>query len=181
MIREDVMRTLLGTAVIALGLCACGDDSEPPPASDTSTTGCGNSVFGSPGCNDTDFGTTGTPTPPPTPPPADTTSSPSDSSSSDDGPSTVGIPDECQVSADCDRGELCVAPFMPEWGPEGKGPHECVTECVVLMDELRWCLDATACCDPEAECTDRGYCVLPGESTGTDDGGEDTEGGSTSA
>ncbi|MEX1361576.1 MAG: hypothetical protein AB1Z98_00495, partial [Nannocystaceae bacterium] len=93
----------------------------------------------------------------------------------DDGFDTVGVPDECAVSSDCPGSELCVAPFDPDLGPQGKGPNECVTECVVLMDELRWCLDATACCDPEAECTDRGYCELPG---GSSDGGS-TDGGST--
>ena len=157
-----------------LGCGGCGDDlpDQQPPATG-STTGCldGCTTTGGPDTTTTgeaeSLDTTGSP--------------PSSSSSSDDGPSTVGVPDECQVSSDCGRGEYCVAPFVPEWGPEGKGPNECVTECVVIMDELRWCLDASACCDPDAVCTDRGYCVYPDEgSTGggsTGDGGSGTTGG----
>lgn len=100
------------------------------------------------------------------------------SSSTTGGPTTVGIPDECQRSSECPDGELCVAPFDQSAGPEGKGAYACVSECVALMDEDRWCADAAACCDPLAECTDRGYCVYPEGSTGSSDG-TDSSGGST--
>lgn len=169
MMGTETMRDL-ATLLLALGLIACGDDLPedvaPPadgcPPSDAScdTTGTGPDPANASTSTSTST-STGSPVPP--------------ASSSDDGFDTVGVPDECAVSSDCPDGELCVAPFDPDLGPEGKGANECVIECVVLMDELRWCLDATACCDPEAECTDRGYCERPG---GSSDGGS-TGGGST--
>lgn len=95
-----------------------------------------------------------------------------ESSSSTTG--TAAPQNECRMSAECDGGMFCVAPFDQALGPEGKGAYACVAECVPLVDEDLWCADATACCDPNAICTDRGYCELPG-SGGTDDtGGSDT-------
>ena len=97
--------------------------------------------------------------------------------SSSGGTTGTGTPqDECRMSSECGRDSFCVAPFDQTLGPEGKGPYACVSECVPLVDEDLWCADATACCDPNAVCTDRGYCELPG-STGTGDtGGSDTGG-----
>lgn len=88
----------------------------------------------------------------------------------------VGPVDECQASDECGGGLFCVAPFDQTLGPKGKGLYACVDACVPLVDEDLWCADATACCDPDATCTDRGYCELPGASTGTDSGtgGSDT-------
>lgn len=169
MMRASIMRSPAPTLLAVLLAAACGDDLPDQPAETMAPPGTSSGGESS---------TTSTPTTSGTSSSDDGTSPPASSSSSDDGPSTVGIPDECDVSGDCAPGELCVAPFDPDLGPEGKGPNECVTECVVLMDELRWCLDATACCDPEAECTDRGYCELPGESTG-DDGSSTSDGGDT--
>jgi hypothetical protein len=145
------------------------------PGPDTTSTGCG-TADGPTNCG---ADTTGAPTT--TGEPGSTTggSTGGSTSDADSGPATVGIPDECDVSGDCAGGEFCVAPFVPEYGPEGKGPNECVSECVVLMDELRWCLDAVACCDPEAECTDRGYCELPGGDTDGSSSGSDSGGSST--
>jgi hypothetical protein len=166
MIRAAIMpslRNTLAPVLLALGAAACGDDLPPSV------------VTGDVGSSSSSTGTTGTST--------STTSGSSSGgpasseeggSTSTSGPSTVGIPDECTVTADCPDGGLCVAPFDQEAGPEGKGPLACVSECVAIMDENRWCADAAACCDPEAECTDRGYCVDP-EDTGT--GG--STGGST--
>lgn len=170
MMRAITMRRLV-PIMLASTLVACGDDI-PDEYMDMDTPIHGSDTGGTTTTSVTTTsttavpdGTTGTPTPA--------------TDSSDEGPATVGIPDECEVSSECGRGEYCVAPFDPELGPEGKGPNECVSECVVIMDELRWCLDASACCDAEAECTDRGYCVFPGESSdsGTGDSG-DTDGGS---
>ncbi|MCX4247900.1 hypothetical protein [Paraliomyxa miuraensis] len=161
------MRTLLAPLVLASLATACGDDlPDPPLGSSSSSTGVSPS--------DTTTGLSGSTS-------TSTTDDTSGASSSSTGFSSVGIPDECTVTADCPRGELCVAPFDQSAGPEGKGPLECVIECVVIMDEDRWCADAAACCDPEAECTDRGYCVYPSDSTGATDSGESTgdTGGST--
>lgn len=157
--------------VVLLGLVAvaCGDDlPDPPDQGGMSSSG-------------TTLGTTGTST-------GDGSASTSTSAapaSSDEGgtttttgPSSVGIPDECTVSADCADGEpFCVAPFDQSAGPEGKGAYECVSDCVMNMDEDRWCADAAVCCDPLAECTDRGYCVEPGSTGGSESSG--SSGGST--
>jgi hypothetical protein len=110
--------------------------------------------------------------------PASSDEGASTTGSSTTGPSTVGIPDECTLSSDCPDGELCVAPFDQSAGPEGKGATECVTVCVMLMDEDRWCADAAACCDPLHVCTDRGYCVDPEQSTGSSDGSGSSGGSS---
>lgn len=93
---------------------------------------------------------------------------------------TTGAPsgDECQASAECGAELFCVAPFDQTLGPNGKGDFACVTECVMQMDEDRWCADVSACCDPDAECTDRGYCEVPG--LGTGDSGGSGSGGSDS-
>lgn len=156
--------------ILSVAVAACGDDlptlegsssSGPFITTSTSTTDDSASTTAAPmpASSDEGVGTTGT--------------------SSTSGPSTVGIPDECLVSSECPDGELCVAPFDQSAGPEGKGAYECVTECVVIMDEDRWCADAAACCDPLAECTDRGYCVYPEESTGSSTDGSGSSGGAT--
>jgi hypothetical protein len=153
-------RACAAAMILSLVTAACGDDlptnegsSSSGPwitSTSTSTTDASASTTAEAAPTSTDDGasTTGTST---------------------GGPSTVGIPDECTLSSDCPDGELCVAPFDQSAGPEGKGATECVTECVVIMDEDRWCADRAACCDPLAECTDRGYCVYPEESTGSSD------------
>ncbi|MEM6990713.1 MAG: hypothetical protein AAF721_09455 [Myxococcota bacterium] len=160
---------LLGAA--ALLLTACPDD-EPGPPLDTegSSTGgeCTNGGVG-PDCG------------PPTTSGPGTTAAVDDAqpdSTSDDGttPAETGA-DECSASSECDP-DFCVAPFDPELGVFGRGPFACVAECVDLQDELRWCADASACCAPDAECTDRGYCELPGMADST--GGDSTSGDSTS-
>jgi len=167
-VRAHIMMVVLGLAAVA-----CGDDlPDPPEAGGMSSSG-------------TTTGTTSTST-------SDSSSSTSTSAapaSSDEGgtsttttgPSSVGIPDECTVTADCVDGELCVAPFDQSAGPEGKGAYECVIECVGPMDEDHWCADAAACCDPLHECTDRGYCVPPEGSTGGSEGSgsSGSTGGST--
>lgn len=83
-------------------------------------------------------------------------------SGSSDGSGTTAWEDECQSSEDCPGGEMCVAPFA---GTD-RGALECVTVCVDVMDESRWCADDAACCSPAAACTARGYCVLDGSDTG---------------
>ncbi len=162
-------------------LTACPRDPEPAPGSDTDSTSTGEE------CSTGNCTSTGADN-------VDTTGgqddAPPDSTASNDDtmPDTGTGADACAVSADC-APDVCVAPFNPKLGVFGRGPFECVAECVVLEDELRWCADASACCDAEAECTDRGYCELPGQadstggdntSTGADDtGGDDTSGGSS--
>lgn len=74
-------------------------------------------------------------------------------------PGTTGAPvgGPCLDSADCAEG-WCVAPFT-----EGEvGSFTCIAECIPLMDESMWCLDASACCEPGAVCSARGLCVEGG-------------------
>lgn len=164
MIYGDTMRRLFGSLVLTASLAACGDDlPDPPPAGVDSTSSTGTLDTTTTGDDPTTTSTTTTG--------VDDTAG---DSTTTHGGGTLGELDDCQTTSDCDPGLLCVAPFDESLGPEGKGLNECVAECVGIMDETRWCADAQACCDPEAECTDRGYCVLPGESTGSDTGGSDT-------
>jgi hypothetical protein len=96
---------------------------------------------------------------------------------------SVGSP--CGRSAECNAGLVCSAPFDGE-----RGEFACVDLCIEQMDEAKWCADASSCCDPDATCTSRGYCVVQSDdgsttgsttaTTSTDDGGGSTsDGGST--
>jgi hypothetical protein len=163
----SVERARIVAVLLGLGAAGCGDDLPDPP-------GAGGSSSSTTGTIDTSTtdGSTSTSTSA-----APASSDEAGTTTGTTGPSSVGIPDECTVSADCVDGEpFCVAPFDQSAGPEGKGAYECVSECVVLMDEDRWCADAAACCDPQAECTDRGYCVYPEESTGGSEGSGSSDG-----
>jgi hypothetical protein len=162
------VRACIVVVLLGLGVAGCGDDLPDPPRAGGSSSG----TTGTTGTSTTDgFTSTSTSAAPASSDEAGTTTT------GTTGPSSVGIPDECTVSADCLDGEpYCVAPFDQSAGPEGKGAYECVSECVVLMDEDRWCADAAACCDPQAECTDRGYCVYPEEPTGGSEGSGSSDG-----
>ena len=168
-LRHVATRSVAALVVLSAAT-ACGDDLPDPPdqlgMSSSGTTGTtGTSTTG----DSLTSSTTGL---------GPASSDEGGSTTTTSGPSTVGIPDECTMTAECVDGELCVAPFDQSAGPEGKGAYECVSDCVVLMDEDRWCADAAACCDPLAECTDRGYCAYPdGASSGTE--GSGSSGGST--
>lgn len=89
----------------------------------------------------------------------------------------VGSP--CDGSVECNAGLVCAAPF--DRGE--RGVYACVGACIGLMDEARWCADASACCDPDALCTTRGYCIAPQTgttgTTGTIDDAESGSGGAT--
>jgi hypothetical protein len=61
----------------------------------------------------------------------------------------------CGRSTECDGELVCSAPFSQG----DRGAFACVESCIEFMDEYRWCADASACCDPEAVCTARGYCL----------------------
>lgn len=154
-------------AWLGLGVTACGDDLPDPPEAGMSSSSSGTT---GPGTLTIDPSSTSTGTT------AASTDEAGASTTTGSGPSTVGIPDECTLSSECLDGEVCVAPFDQEAGPEGKGANECVSECVVIMDEDRWCADAAACCDPTAECTDRGYCVVPGDTGGSESSGSASSG-----
>ncbi len=84
-------------------------------------------------------------------------------------PGTSGAPEgaPCISSAQCELGTSCVAPFV-----DGEaGEFICSSQCIVLGDESRWCLDASACCEPGAVCSARGLCVEGGlDDTGTSSG-----------
>jgi hypothetical protein len=100
-------------------------------------------------------------------------------------PGTTGSPEggPCIDSLDCQGDNACVAPFV-----DGEvGDFVCSSQCIALLDESAWCLDAGACCDMEAVCSARGLCVVPeggldesGSGSGTADEGTTTGGSSTS-
>ena len=102
----------------------------------------------------------------------------------DPGTTGAGEGEACRESSDCANGNSCVAPFVA-----GEvGDFVCSSQCIALMDEAAWCLDATACCDPTAVCSARGLCVegplddsgTAGESgSGTADDGSGTDGSGT--
>lgn len=74
--------------------------------------------------------------------------------------SSGGSADQCSVSDDC-QGAVCAGAFDPE--AEARTPFECVFSCLENLDEEQWCSDDAACCDSEATCTRRGYCVVEPE------------------
>ncbi|MBC8067949.1 MAG: hypothetical protein IAG13_06405 [Deltaproteobacteria bacterium] len=81
----------------------------------------------------------------------------------------------CQVSADCPSPEVCVAAFDGDIGT-----LRCEPLCVLDLDEISWCSDDAACCNPDATCV-RGLCIAD-ESTGSGEVGTDettSTGGST--
>lgn len=70
---------------------------------------------------------------------------------------TTGVPEggACLDSTDCASGTSCIAPFV-----DGEvGDFVCTSQCIGLMDESAWCLDASACCDAGATCNPRGLCI----------------------
>jgi hypothetical protein len=73
---------------------------------------------------------------------------------------SMGSP--CDGSAECDEGLICSASFDGE-----RGVFACVGGCIGIMDEARWCADASACCDPNATCSPRGYCTVTSDDTTT--------------
>lgn len=85
-------------------------------------------------------------------------------------PSTTGGGDDgCSLSRPCEAG-YCVAPYADN----ERGAFACVEACVGPNEAASWCFDASACCDPEAVCTSRGYCVVPDD--GTSSSGADSSG-----
>jgi hypothetical protein len=85
----------------------------------------------------------------------------------DTGSGEAGGGDACNASQDCPVGTVCAASF----DGDNRGPFACVSACIEAMDEASWCADAGACCNPDAACTDRGYCLEPGSpGTGTSTG-----------
>jgi hypothetical protein len=89
------------------------------------------------------------------------------SSTGDPAPGAAGSP--CDRSLDCNDDLVCAAFF--DRGE--RGVYACVEACIGVMDEARWCADASACCDPDAVCTARGYCILP-DTGDTGDTGDTT-------
>ncbi len=64
--------------------------------------------------------------------------------------------DRCQASSDC-MGGFCAAGFDPD--TLQRSPKTCQFMCVPLLDDTLWCSDDASCCDANATCTERGYCV----------------------
>ncbi|MEM7159669.1 MAG: hypothetical protein AAF799_42910 [Myxococcota bacterium] len=96
----------------------------------------------------------------------------------DTGGNPAGSP--CLEPDDCAAGVHCVAPY-----DDGEvGDFACSDQCIDLMDEQAWCLDAAACCTEGAICR-RGLCVLEdgvdeSGTAGSDSGDTGTGSGSDS-
>ena len=84
---------------------------------------------------------------------------------SDDSSSSGGDASGCSVANPCELG-YCVAPYADN----DRGEFVCVPDCVMPGDEASWCFDDMACCDAEATCTERGYCVSPDDTTSSSSG-----------
>ncbi len=82
--------------------------------------------------------------------------------------------DACQASEDCNGTESCAATWDAQ--TQTRGPLACQFACIPALDDASWCSDDEACCDVDARCTERGYCVLDedGSSTGEGSGSSGT-------
>ena len=77
---------------------------------------------------------------------------------------TGGEGDACTSTATCGSDFVCAASFNGDIGT-----FECQSACIPTMDETRWCMDDSACCDTAASCGPRGYCMIAdGVDAGTD-------------
>lgn len=126
-------------AGLLLGACGDSDDAftdempEDLPAGQSGTTGASTSTE-----------TTGT------------TGATSETTAAE---TTGGPAPVCLSSDDCLGNDVCVASWDPE--TQTAGEPDCAFACIPSYDETQWCADAAACCDPDATCTARGYCVPP--------------------
>ena len=82
-------------------------------------------------------------------------------SSSQDG---AGAASECAMTEECSGAGACAA----SWEEGGRTPFSCRFTCIPTLDEGAWCRDDASCCDVDAVCTGRGYCVVPQGSEGLD-------------
>ena len=64
--------------------------------------------------------------------------------------------DQCAASDECPEGQQCLAEFDGD-----RTAFVCATACVPTADEDGWCIDDASCCDSNAQCSPRGYCLLP--------------------
>lgn len=101
-----------------------------------------------------------------------------DGSSTGLGDSTTGGPEgDCLVNG-CTGQGVCAAEWNAE--TEERGPFECRFSCIPLVDDTSWCSNAASCCDSEAVCTERGYCVLGEGADGSSGSGDGSSGGDES-
>lgn len=80
----------------------------------------------------------------------------------------------CRASTEC-MGGSCAAPYDPD--NQQRGSFECRFVCVPNLDEQSWCADDSSCCDPQATCTARGYCLV--EPTGSSGDSTSSTGGTS--
>ena len=73
----------------------------------------------------------------------------------------------CVSTEDCAGAGACAA----DWEDGVRTSFSCRFACIPTLSENAWCGDDASCCDTDAVCTGRGYCVVP-EPT-EDSGGSD--------
>ena len=62
--------------------------------------------------------------------------------------------DACELSEECPAGLVCLGEFDGD-----RTPFRCLDMCIATKDESHWCTDDAACCDADAHCSPRGYCL----------------------
>ncbi|HWB76243.1 MAG TPA: hypothetical protein VG755_14835 [Nannocystaceae bacterium] len=79
-----------------------------------------------------------------------------DTSSTGCGDTDAPDEDACELSEQCPDGQACIGEFDGD-----RSPFRCVSTCIATKDEAHWCTDDAACCDANAYCSPRGYCLAP--------------------
>ncbi len=171
--RDRMRLDWIAAALVAAGLGAVGcgasteeDDAQASSAADGPTIGVDPETLPAGHC-DTD-GATGGDTDD-----CETEGEPSGSAAGDEGGSTAGddaSQPECASTNDCMSG-VCASAYDAD--AQQPLPATCAFACIDVLNESQWCIDDASCCDPQARCTRRGYCVIDDASGSTTVG--DTE------
>jgi hypothetical protein len=70
--------------------------------------------------------------------------------------SESGEVDACEASTQCPADQVCLGAFDGD-----RSPFICTASCVPTESESEWCTDDASCCDANAHCSPRGYCLAP--------------------
>lgn len=86
---------------------------------------------------------------------------------SSSGSASAADAEECTVTEDCEGAGACAA----DWEDGVRTTFSCRFACIPTLNEAAWCGDDASCCDADAVCTPRGYCIVP--ESEEDSGGSD--------